>query len=66
MMMLTTHHLFLTCTQNFYLYIYTTYNQLFGPDPLRKRQSETPLIWKAEVLLMVVNPHPLWSLAGTN
>jgi hypothetical protein len=28
MMMLTSHGLFLTCTQKFYLYIYTTHNQL--------------------------------------
>jgi hypothetical protein len=32
--MLTTHGLFLTCTQKFYLHIYTTHNQLFGHNPL--------------------------------
>jgi hypothetical protein len=62
MMMLTTHGIFLTCTQKFNLYIYTTYNQLFVPDSLRKRNRETPLTWKTDVLLMVANPHPLWSL----
>jgi hypothetical protein len=63
MMMLTTHGLFLTCTQKLYLYIYTTHHQLFGPEPLVKMLKKTPLSWKVNVLLMVANPHPLWSLA---
>jgi hypothetical protein len=63
MMMLTKHGLFLTCTQKFHLYIYITHNQLFGPDPFVKMKKETPLTWKADLLLMVANPFSLWSLA---
>jgi hypothetical protein len=58
-----THGLFLTCTQKFYLYIYITHKKLLKPDPACKKIKEPPLIWKADVLLMAANPHPLWSLA---
>jgi hypothetical protein len=57
MTMQTTHGLFLTCTQKIYIY------QLFGPNPFLARKKKSPLTWKADVLLMVANPHPLWSLA---
>jgi hypothetical protein len=59
----TTHGLFLTCTQKFYLYIYITHNQLFGLDPLVKMIKEIPTYLEADVLLKVANPNPLWSLA---
>jgi hypothetical protein len=42
MMMLTTHGLFLTCTQKLYLYIYTTHHQLVGPEPLVKMIKGNP------------------------
>jgi hypothetical protein len=42
MMKLTTHGLFLTCTQKFRLYIYPAHSQLFGHNPLRYRQKENP------------------------
>jgi hypothetical protein len=29
-----------------------------------KEEEKTPLTWKADVLLMMGNPHPLWSLAN--
>jgi hypothetical protein len=62
MMVHSTHGLFLTCTQNL-VYIYTTHDQLL-PEPLVKRREKKPqLTWKADILLMVANPHPLWSLA---
>jgi hypothetical protein len=59
------HGLFLNCILKKYLYIYTTHNQLFGPDPPCENEmiKETPLTWRADVLLIVANPHPLWSLA---
>ncbi len=38
--MLTTHGLFLTCTQKFYLC--TTHNQLFGSDPPRENDKRNP------------------------
>jgi hypothetical protein len=44
--MLTTHGLFLTCTQKFHLYIYTAHNPLFGHNPLSpciKGERKTPL-----------------------
>jgi hypothetical protein len=63
MMVQTTHDLFLTCTQKFYLYIYIPCNQLFGPDPFLQEIKKSPLTWKADVLLMVANLLPLWSLA---
>jgi hypothetical protein len=59
----TTYGLFLTCPQRFHLYIYTTHNQLFGPNPPCEMIKEPPFTWKANILLMVVNLHPLWSLA---
>jgi hypothetical protein len=34
-----------------------------GITPCVKVKKKTPLTWKADVLLMVANPHPLWSLA---
>ncbi len=45
MMMQTTHGLFLTCMQKFYIYIYTTHNQLFGHKrhkPSFKGKGKTP------------------------
>jgi hypothetical protein len=64
MMMLTTHGLFLTCTQKFYLYIYITCNYFLGTTPFHQnKKGKTPLNWKADVLLMLANPHLLWSLA---
>jgi hypothetical protein len=64
MMKLTTHGLFLTCAQKFYLHIYTTCNWLFCTEPLAlKGKKKTPLTWKTDVLFMVANPHPLCSLA---
>jgi hypothetical protein len=53
--------LFLTCIQNL-IYIYTIYDQ-FLTEPLVKRSIDPQLTWKANVLLMVANPHALWSLA---
>jgi hypothetical protein len=41
MMMLTTHGLFLTCTQKFYLYIYTTHFKYPGDNPLHFKLEET-------------------------
>jgi hypothetical protein len=49
----TTHSLFLTWTQKFHLYIYTTHNQLFGPDPPCEMIKESPLTWNADVLIMI-------------
>ncbi len=34
-----------------------------GITPFVKGERKTPLPWKADVLLMVANPYPLWSLA---
>jgi hypothetical protein len=45
------------------LYIYIRNNQLFGHNLLHQRYKINPLTWKADILLMVANPHPLWSLA---
>jgi hypothetical protein len=41
------HGLFLTCTQKFYIYIYTTHNQLFGHkqhQPSLKGKGKTPYL----------------------
>jgi hypothetical protein len=65
-----THGLFLTCTQCSQLYlhniqiinIYIMYRQNHYRTPC-KSNREPRLTWRASVLLMVANSHPLWSLA---
>jgi hypothetical protein len=42
MMTVTANSLFLTCTQKFYLYIYTTLNQLLGPNPPCENANGNP------------------------
>ncbi len=60
----TTNGLFFTCTQKIYIYIYTTHTVIYylGTNHRLKERKNTPLTRKPDILLMVANPHPLWSL----
>jgi hypothetical protein len=59
----TMHGLFLSSTQKLYLYIYKNAINYLGLTPFLQEIKKSPLTWKVDVLLMVANPHPLWSLA---
>jgi hypothetical protein len=48
MTLLTTHGLFLTYRQKFYLYIYITHNQLSGLNPPMKMIKEIPTYLESE------------------
>ncbi len=64
--MLTTHGLFLTCTQKFPLYIYTHIIKYLDTTPCVKDEKRTLFTWKDGLLLMVVNPICSGSLPGIN
>ncbi len=63
MMKLTTHGLFLTCKKNSVFIFSQHIVNYLGITPYNTGKKKTPITWKANVLLMVANPHPLWSLA---
>ncbi len=66
MMVQTTHGLFLTYTQKFYLYIYIIDSQLSRPKPLSQEIKRIPSYLEGRCFAMVTNPHPLSSLPGSN
>jgi hypothetical protein len=69
MVMHSTHGLFLTCTQISFIFTQCTVNQylhnvqtIVNQTPCRNNE-DPQLTWTTNVLLMVANSHPLWSLA---
>jgi hypothetical protein len=45
------------------LYLHDTQLIVNQKTPLQNRREQPQFTWKSDVLLMVVNPYPPWSLA---